>query len=173
MPIPGTILITALISVAYAQPQPPNVVVQRDAMKKLEFLAGKWQGAASVSRGPGEPIRITQSENVQFKLDGLVLLIEGEGRNAEGKPVFAALATVNYDDETHTYRFRAHNDGRFLDTELKVEQKGFSWGYTAGPLKVVNTMRVSESGEWIETTDSVYNNAPARRSVDMKLTRQR
>ena len=142
-------------------------------MKKLDFLVGNWKGPASVSRGPGEPIHITQTESVHLKLDGLVLLIEGEGRDAEGKRVFGALATVNYDDSTSTYRFRAHNDGRFLDTELKVEKNGFSWGYTAGPLKVVNTMRVGENGDWVETTESVYNDSPPRRSVDMKLQRQR
>ena len=102
-------------------------------MKKLEFLVGNWKGQATVSRG-GPPIQITQSELVQFKQDGLLLLIEGEGRNAEGKVVFGALATVNYDEATSTYRFQAHSDGRFLDTELKVEKNAFSWGCTSGPL---------------------------------------
>jgi hypothetical protein len=163
------LLLAAYVGViALAQPQQPNVAAQREAMKKLEFLVGRWQGPASVSRGPGEPLRITQSENVQFKLDGLVLLIEGEGRNADGKVVFGALATVVYDDTTSTFRFRAHSDGRYLDTELKVEANGFSWGYTAGPVKVSNTMRLNE-GEWIETTESVYNDAPPRRAVEMKL----
>ena len=115
------------------------------------------------------PLQITQTENIQFKLDGLVMLLEGEGRDSEGKRVFGALATVSYDDTTSTYRFRAFNDGHFLDTELKVEAKGFSWGYTAGPLKVSNTMHVSEAGEWIEITESVYNSGPPRRSVEMKL----
>ena len=88
----------------------------------------------------------------------MVLLIEGEGRNTEGKVVFGALATVNYDEGTSTYRFRAHSDGRFLDTELKVEKSAFSWGYTSGPLKVMNSMVVSDKGEWVETTESVFNN---------------
>jgi len=48
-----------------------NVAAQREAMKKLDFLAGKWSGDALVSRGPGEPMKVAQSENIQFKLDGL------------------------------------------------------------------------------------------------------
>ena len=168
-------LITTFIlgALAFAQAQQPNVAAQRAAMKKLEFLVGKWQGPASVSRGPGEPLQLTQSENVQFKLSGLVLLVEGEGRNADGKVVFGALATVSYDDETSTYRFRAYNEGRYLDTELKVEANSFSWGYSAGPLKVANTMRLSEAGEWVETTESTYNNTAPRRSVEMRLQRQK
>jgi len=171
MRTPCLLVFAAAGSILFAQQ--PNVAAQRDAMKKLEFLAGKWQGPASVWRGPGEPMRITQSENIQFKLDGLVLLMEGDGRNAEGKRVFGALATVSYDETTSTYRFRAFNDGHFLDTELKVETNGFSWGYTAGPLKVSNTMRVNEAGEWVETTESVYNGGPPKKSVEMKLQHQK
>jgi hypothetical protein len=117
-------------------------------------------------------MKLTQTEVVQFKLEGLVLLIEGESRAPDGRRVFGALATVAYDDASSTYRFRAYNDGRYLDTELKVEPNGFSWGYTAGPLKVANTMHVSDTGDWIETTDTVYNSTPPRRSVEMKLQRQ-
>jgi hypothetical protein len=52
------------------------------------------------------------------------------------------------------YHFRAYNDGRYLDTELSVTPGGFAWGYTAGPVKVTNTMRLNEKGEWAETTET-------------------
>lgn len=141
-------------------------------MKKLEFLAGKWSGDASVVRGPGEPIRIVQTEDVQFKMDGLVMLVEGTGRNSEGQVVFRALATISYDDTASAYRFRAYNDGRYLDTELKVVPGGFAWGFAAGPVKVNNTMRLSEKGEWVETTETVFGSSPPRKSVEMTLRRQ-
>ncbi|MCX6629569.1 MAG: hypothetical protein NTW28_18275 [Candidatus Solibacter sp.] len=152
--------------------QQPNAAAQREAMKKLDFLVGQWSGPASVSRGPGEPLKLTQSETVQFKMDGLVMLVEGTGRDAAGKIVFQALATICYDDATSTYRFRAYNDGRYLDTDLKVTPKGFEWGYTAGPLKVNNVMRINEKGEWVETTESTYGATPPRKSVEMTLRRQ-
>jgi hypothetical protein len=44
---------------------------------------------------------------------------------ADGRAQFQALATVAYDDATHTYRFRAYNDGHYLDTELTVLADGF------------------------------------------------
>lgn len=150
-------------------PQQVNVVAQREAMKKLEFLAGKWQGEALVSRGPGAPLKLTQTEDVQYKLGGLVMTVEGTGRNADGVVEFQAFATITFDDAKGQYRFRAHNEGRILDTELEVTSNGFAWGYTAGPLKVRNTMKGTAKGEWAETTESVYNNGPARKSVDMLL----
>jgi len=53
---------------------------QRTAMKKLDFLVGEWSGQASAARGPGVVVELEQSEVAQFKLDGLVLMIEGVGR---------------------------------------------------------------------------------------------
>jgi hypothetical protein len=79
------LLLIGLVSDCYGQQQ-PNVAAQREAMKKLDFLVGKWSGGASVSRGPGEPMRLRQTKEVQYKLDGLMMLIEGTGRNAEHWP---------------------------------------------------------------------------------------
>src|ERR1019366_4045686 len=149
------VLLTGLVQMAYSQQQ-AAVATQREAMKKLDFLVGKWSGEGTVVRGPGDPLKLRQTEDVQWKLDGLVMVVEGTGRNAEGQVVFQAFATIAYDETTSTYRFRAYNDGHYLDTELKVTPGGFAWGYTAGPLKVNNTMRVNEKGEWSETTETQY-----------------
>jgi hypothetical protein len=98
-------------------------------------------------------LKLTQAEDVQFKLDGLVLLIEGASRNAEGQTVFRALGTVSFDDTIGEYHIRAYNEGRYLDTPLTVTPNGFEWGYTAGPVKVSNKMTLTELGEWHETTE--------------------
>ena len=151
---------------------PAGVVAQRAAMKKLAFLEGRWSGPAKVRRGPGPPMALTQNESVSFKLDGLVLLVEGWGDRADGQTVFRALSTIAYDPATSQYRFRAYHDGNYLDTELTVTEKGFAWGYSAGPLKVTNTMRLTDGGEWEETTLASYaGNAPTK-SVEMKLSRK-
>ena len=60
-----------------ARAQGPSTDVQHQAMQKLAFLEGHWSGPVTIVRGPGEPLKATQTEDVQFKLDGLVLLIEG------------------------------------------------------------------------------------------------
>ncbi|HEX4137923.1 MAG TPA: hypothetical protein VHY84_25160 [Bryobacteraceae bacterium] len=109
-----------------AQPiRTPDIEAQRAAMKKLDFLIGQWAGEASVLRGPGQWVEMIQTEEAQHKLDGVVLLIEGVGRAKsevmpDGKPVLQALGMVSFDDETETYRMRAFNDGRFLETEVTL-----------------------------------------------------
>lgn len=146
-----------------------SVQLQRDAMRKLSFLAGHWSGPVTVASGPGEPLRLSQAEDVQYKLDGLVLLVEGKSTGTDGKAQFAALATIAYDDATHTYRFRAYYDGHYLDTELSVSADGFSWGFTAGPAHIVNTMHLTGKGEWNEVTEVTVGTNPPHRSVEMLL----
>jgi hypothetical protein len=97
-------------------------------MKKLAFLTGTWSGEGTAFMQAG-PLKFQQTESVQYKLDGLVLTIEGAGPEYHRKIAFRAFATVAYDDAARVYRFRAYNDGRYLDTELKVLERGFEWGY--------------------------------------------
>ena len=146
--------------------------MQREAMRKLAFLAGKWTGPVTIVRGPGEPLRLTQTEQVEYKLDGLVLLIEGKSTDSDGKSSFSALATVSYDEATHGYRFRAYNGGHYIDTELTVIADGFSWGFNAGPANIVNTMHLTAKGEWSEVTEATMGTNPPMHAVDMMLVKQ-
>lgn len=167
----GAAALTILLNFALAAQEPAASTVekQREAMRKLAFLAGQWSGPVTIVRGPGEPLRLTQTEDVQYKLDGLVLLVEGKSTGGDGKAQFNAMATISFDDATNTYRFRAYNEGHYLDTELAVTGSGFSWSFAAGPAHIVNTMELSGKGEWHETTDVTMGSGPAHRSVEMLL----
>ena len=157
---------------AYAQ-QAPDVAAQRAAMRKLSFLVGTWTGDASAVVGPRGPVKVSQTEEVQAKLDGLILTVEGTGRNpSNGEVVFRAFATISYDDAGRVYRFRSYNDGRYLDTELTVLDKGFEWGYQAGPANVRFKMQVNDKAEWVEQGEVVMNGNPPRRTFDMTVRRR-
>jgi hypothetical protein len=172
-----TLLATAfviLLSLSLPAQQPPSnsVDVQGEAMRKLSFLVGHWSGPVTIVRGPGEPLHLAQTEDVEYKLDGLVLLVQGKSTSADGKVLFSALATIAYDDASHTYRFHAYNDGHYLDTELSVPTNGFSWSFTSGPAHIVKTMHLTAKGEWDEVTDVTVGSNPPHRSVDMHLQHQ-
>jgi len=166
-------LLCSLTQVMAAQgPGPAGVDAQREAMSKLAFLAGKWTGPVTVLRGQGEPVHLAQTEQVEYKLDGLVLLIEGESTDSGGKSSFSALATVSYDEATHAFRFRAYNGGHYIDTELTVLPDGFSWGFKAGPADIVNTMHLTAKGEWSEVTEATMGTNPSMHAADMLLVKQ-
>jgi hypothetical protein len=165
-------LIASLTASATAQAPSENANAQREAMKKLAFLVGQWSGSITISRGPSEPLHLTQTENIQFKLDGLVLLIEGTSTGTDGRAQFEALTTVAFDTTSQTYRFRAYHDGNYLDAPVTVLADGFSWEYLVGSAKVVNTMKLTPKGEWHETTDVTVGNSPPRSGAEMLLTRK-
>jgi hypothetical protein len=165
----------AAISVASAQAPPagPNTEAQRAAMKKLSFLAGKWSGPASAQLGPGKPLELIQTEDIQYRLDGLVMVVEGKGREPEsGKVRFNALATISYDDAKGVYEIRAYNDGRRIDTTLETDGAGFVWGFTVGQANIRHVMRVTEKGDWSETTTVKLPNGQEYTTVRMTLQKQ-
>jgi hypothetical protein len=156
-------------------PRPPDVEAQRAAMKRLGFLVGEWAGEASVLRGPGQFVELVQTESAQFKLDGLVLEIEGVGRTkAEGKLALQALGLISFDDETGTYTMRAFNDGRWLETEVKLADGGnsISWGFALGEFKTWTVRRINESGEWAELGELVIGDRPPQKLIDLKVRRR-
>jgi hypothetical protein len=154
--------------------RPPDVEAQRAAMKKLGFLVGEWSGEASVLRGPGQFVELAQTESAQFKLDGLVLVIEGVGRTrADGKLALQALGLISFDDETGTYKMRAFNDGRWLETDVKLADGGnsISWGFALGEFKTRTVMRINENGEWNELGELVIGDRPPQKMMDLKVRR--
>jgi len=153
----------------------PDVEGQRAAMKKLGFLTGKWSGEARFLRGPGEPLELIQTEEAQYKLDGLVLIIEGIGRTkADGKIALQAFAIVSYDDEAGAYRMRAYNDGRYLETEIKLadEGKGLTWGFTLGDIKTHSVLRLNERCQWTELAEITIGSQPPRKLMELTVSSQ-
>jgi hypothetical protein len=152
----------------------PNVEAQRTAMKKLEFLVGDWSGEATVLRGPGQFVDMVQTESAHFRLDGLVLMIEGVGRiKTDGKVSLQALGLISFDDETGTYKMRAFNDGRWLETEVKVSDGGnsMSWGFALGQFKTATVLRINEKGEWTEHGEITIGERPSQKMMDLKVRR--
>jgi hypothetical protein len=156
------------------QPQVPDIETQRAAMNKLSFLVGRWSGEAHILRGPGEPLRLMQTEEAQYKLGGLILLIEGIGREPNGRAVMQALGVVAYDDEAREYRMRAYNDGRYLETTLKLADNGLgiTWGFRSGEIRTSSVLQINEKGEWTELAHIVIGSEPPRKFLELRVSRQ-
>ncbi len=158
------------------QTRVPDIESQRTAMKKLSFLIGKWSGEARILRGSGEALELLQTEEAQYKLGGLILTIEGVGRNkSDGKVALQAFGIVSYDDEAGAYRMRAYNDGRFLETELQLadDGNGAVWGFALGEIKSHSVLRISEKGEWTELTEITVGAQPPRKFMELKVSPQK
>lgn len=172
MKIPALLLLTTALALPAEAQQRANPERQREAMKRLSFLVGQWRGEATTIVA-GVSKRLNQTEDVRFRLDGLLLLVEGTGRDPEtGAIAFSALATIAFDEASGTYRFRAHSDGNYLDTEMIVRDNGVEWGYSRGPAVVTNVMKLDAEGRWVEFTDVSVNGGPARRITEIRVSRE-
>ena len=153
----------------------PNLQAQREAMQKLAFLNGKWAGEASLLRGPTEFVELLQTEEAQYKLDGLILVIEGVGRTASGgQALLQAFGIIAYDDESETYHLRAFNDGRFLETEVKLfeQGKGMTWGFALGEIKTKSVLRINERGEWTEFAEIFIGSQSPKKLLELTVRPQ-
>jgi hypothetical protein len=155
-------------------PRTPDLNAQRAAMQKLAFLVGKWSGEARILRGPNQWLDLHQTEKAQYKLDGLLLTIEGVGRSKSGdQPVLQALAVISFDDETSTYRMRAFNDGRFLESEIKLldEPNAITWGFILGPYKTKSILRINDRGEWTELAELTIGSDSPKKLLELTVRR--
>jgi hypothetical protein len=155
-------------------PRTPDLEAQRAAMKKLDFLVGKWSGEACMAHGAGETIDLAQTEEAGFRLGGLILVIEGVGRaKSSGALVLQAFGIISYEDETTTYRMRAFNDGRFLETEIKLleEGQGMTWGFTLGEIKTKSLLRINEHDQWTELHEIIVGSQPSRKLMEVAVRR--
>src|SRR5215216_3825309 len=111
-----------IVSVALAQaggaaaqgpkPSPAHM----EAMKRLDFLVGEWQGEGWNEMVPGQRRTSPINEMVQSKLGGSVLLVEGLGKvKVPGKDeevvVHNALGVLSYDENAKLYRMRSYLAG--------------------------------------------------------------
>lgn len=168
-----------LLAAVPAAAQPPDGKANREALKKLDFLAGKWTGDATVTQGPKGKIAVKQTEAVEYRLGGTVLLIEGKGtgklpgQDKEGV-VFNALAVVSYDAEAKRYAIRAYRaEGQSVDAILTLTDKGFVWGFQEPTRKtqVRYTMTLTDKGEWHEVGEYSPDGKAWTKFIEMTLTR--
>jgi hypothetical protein len=99
------ILLILTLTGAVLPAQDHDNTVQREAMKKLAFLEGKWSGPANMMvYGQGNQV-IDQTEIIEFRLGGTILVIEGLGKSTDGasKTVHHAFAVVSYDEVAQIY----------------------------------------------------------------------
>jgi hypothetical protein len=155
-------------------PRTPTIEVQRAAMKKLEFLVGEWSGEASVLRGPDQFVDLVQTESAQFRLDGLLLVIEGIGRaKSDGRSTLQALGLISFDDDKGTYQMRAFNDGRWLETEIKLAngEDSISWEFALGEYKAATVLRINDKGEWTESGQLTIGDRPPQKMMELRVQR--
>jgi hypothetical protein len=70
---------------------------------------------------------------------------------------------------------RAFNDGRFLESEVKLldDGKGITWGFSLGEIKTSSTLRITDNGDWTEYAEITFASRPAQKLMELTVRPRR
>lgn len=172
------LLLCLFTAAAMAQrPKSPDYQVQHEAMQKLQFLVGHWEGTGWIAFG-GQRSTFTSSEAVEARLDGLVVLVSGLHSVAipnrpEPMVIHDAFGVFTYDAEAGHYRFRTYlAEGYSGDYTATMEGEDLIWTMQNPQLGDVRyTIRLNEQGQWFEIGERSSDGETWEQFFEMTLDR--
>ena len=170
----ATALTVALVCVVAGE-QETSKDVQLREMKKLDWWVGHWKGSGWIQMGPQGRQDFNQTENIEAKLDGMVLVVEGQGKAKQGgATVHSALAFVSYDPHTSKFRWHSFTPHGQIDTEAKVGQDSLQWSLEIpGRGQMRYTITRNDKGEWFEIGEMSQEDQTWRKFFEMTLTKEK
>jgi hypothetical protein len=147
-------------------------------------MEGQWEGAGWVILPSGQRAEFRQTEDVQFRLGGAILVIEGRGyswpaADAPETLMFNAFAVVSFDekarDPAYPYVFRSYAMGYANSFPARIRADGgFEWRIAPPGAPVIRySMWQPEPGVWIEVGErSADAGATWTQTFEMRLTKK-
>lgn len=125
--------------------------LQKTEMRKLDPMIGRWAGEGWIQRGANRE-EFVGTENVQKKLDGLALLVEGRfaDKKDTSRVIHETIAVLSYNAKNDFYDFKTNlvngSGGNFI---LNDVGKTFEWGmdFPGNKIRYVITIK---NGVWNE-----------------------
>jgi hypothetical protein len=148
------------------------------SIQDLHFLIGKWKGEGWRLMPDGEKTYLVQTEVVESKQNGDVLIIEGVGIDKESlrtKPrvVHNAFAIVYFNMEIRKVQIMAFNRGRRIVTEPDIiNDRSFQWGFIlpeVGQFRYL--IELTDFGEWHEIGEFSPDGQQWIQNLEITLTR--
>jgi hypothetical protein len=167
--MPSLLIVVALFH-APASGQTPGA--SKEQMKKLAIWTGRWTGT-STSQMQGKTESGTVEESIEWKVDGQALLINGLGKNKEGKIVHEALGVLSFDSKDNKYRLRTWlRDGRNADAWfLVLAENSFQWGFDVPTGKIRYNIQLTQT-TWVESGEYSSDGTQWFPFFQMQLARQ-
>ena len=162
-------LLLAVAPAAAQDANPAAIAAQQAAMKKLDWMKGRWRGPAVTQTAGGEH-RVTQTERIGPFLDGTLMVMEGKGFRSDGSPGFHAFGILSFDPAKGEYVLRSYAQGYAGMFKLVPNDAGYVWEIPAGPMTIRYTATLHD-GIWTEVGDRIAEGRPPQRFFEMNLKR--
>lgn len=140
-----------------APQQPSTTSLQSNAMSKVGFLQGRWEGTERVMMQDGRRQDCLSSDFAEAKLNGTVILFQGtlKVRMSPGTDpiiVYEGIGILSYDENAQNYRLvHFGSDGSNEAYECKLSGKTLLCERRDRDYSFVHiTLGVDDMGRWIE-----------------------
>lgn len=133
------------------------------AMKQIEIMEGKWEGSGWRMNPDGTKSNSNVLENLYFKLDSTLLVLEGLGTDDDGKTVHNAFGVISFDPFKKKFQMKSFlSNGLSTDADFEVVEpnKSIKWWFKdnrGGTIKYNITfdgLNWSEDGEYSRDEES-------------------
>ena len=144
------VFIVLLASALAQQDTTAEERLQREAMKKFEFLVGRWVGDARWFTSNGT-LDLIATEDVHYEQNGVTLKINArELSKFDAKLIGRSDIVISYDDKSATYHL--HERSMRSEGTLKIDDdwRGMAIQFELPERKTLEMLRVNERGEWAE-----------------------
>jgi hypothetical protein len=167
--------IVLIILLANSQLYAQDLATNRETLKKLNYMAGYWKGEATIQQRGGPPKKAIQEERIEWRLDSLVLTIEGMGKDpVTQKVAFHAFAIINYNQLTKKLEMKSFTmEGRQTDAYFTiVSENEFVWGFDVPAGKIKYTINLSPQNKtWNERGEYSADGIQWYPTFQMSLTK--
>ena len=147
--------------------------LQREAMKKFEFLVGKWVGEARWFTSNGT-LDLVATEDVHYEQHGVTLKINArELSKFDSKLIGRSDIVISYDDKSETYHL--HEGSTSAEGTLKIDDdwRGMTIQFELPKRTTWEMLRVNEQGEWAELNWVGEGSDPPRMFLQAVVRRQK
>lgn len=169
------LLIITVLTAHFVVAQPPADQSERCKMEmqKLAYLVGDWKGEATIRNASGT-MTLVQTEHIEWKLNGLVMSIEGMGKERD-EIRFQAFALVNFNPTTNNFQFNSYvKEGYTTNAYFKVlEENKFEWGFdipSGGKTRYIIVLN-QEKKTWYETGEYSRDGNTWMKFIELNLVK--
>jgi hypothetical protein len=166
------ILTLILLMAGYAAHAQDAATERLEKMNHVKFLVGQWKGSGWMLID-GQKQYFDQTENINAKLDGGVIIIEGMGKVPQtGRVIHNALAMLTYDVAKKQYRWTSTTTSGYVsDVAPDVSREKFVWMLSSRAGKIRYTITL-DKGDWLEIGEQSNDDGKTwTQNFEMRLKR--
>jgi hypothetical protein len=137
---------------------------QKEALKKLSWMIGEWEGVSEIYNVDGSKSVVNMREKAAYNLDSSIIVVNGKGYVKDSvsntnKMGHDAMAVVSYNAKEKKYRWNAWRNpgGIYTDLEIMAGDRSFEWGMEVPGGKTRFKAHLNEKGQWVETGEFSRN----------------